>query len=125
MATEFYTTTACANPVLKTTYNDLHHKLGHANKQTVQNTAKHYGIKLLTNDTDPVCTDCAFAKIRVKNFGHHDDNQASKLGERIAIDISSVKSISYGGSKFWLLLQDEYTGYLWSFFLSAKSELPE
>jgi hypothetical protein len=51
LATEFYTTTAC-------------HKLGHANKQTVQNTAKHYGVKLLTNDTDPVCADCAFAKIR-------------------------------------------------------------
>jgi hypothetical protein len=125
LATEFYATTACANPVLKTTYNDLHHKLGHANKQTVQITAKHYGIKLLTNGTDTVCTDCAFAKIRVKNFGHNDDNQASKFGERIAIDISSVKLVSYGGAKFWLLIQDEYTGYLWSFFLSAKSELPD
>jgi hypothetical protein len=125
LATEFYTTTACANPVLKTSYNDLHHKLGHANKQTVQNTAKHYGIKLLTKDTDLVCADCAFAKIRVKNFGHNDDNQASKFGERIAIDISSVKFVSYGGAKFWLLIQDEYTGYLWSFYLSAKSELPD
>jgi hypothetical protein len=37
----------------------------------------------------------------------------------------SVKSVSYGGAKFWLLFQDEYTGYLWSFYLSAKSELPE
>jgi hypothetical protein len=64
LATEIYTTTACANPVLKTTYTDLHHKRGHANKQTVQNTAKYYGIKLLTKDTDLVCADCAFAKIR-------------------------------------------------------------
>jgi hypothetical protein len=50
LATEFYTTTACANPLLKATYADLHHQLGHANKQTVQNTANLYGTKLLTKE---------------------------------------------------------------------------
>jgi hypothetical protein len=47
------------------------------------------------------------------------------LGEQIFIDISSIKQVSYGGAKFGILVQDEYTDYLWSFFLSTKSEQTE
>ena len=83
MATELYTYSECANLVLKkTTYSDLHQKLGHPHKQTVIDTAKHYGIKLHTKTDEPVCTDCAISKIRVKNFGHNDENQATSKGER-------------------------------------------
>jgi Reverse transcriptase (RNA-dependent DNA polymerase)/gag-polypeptide of LTR copia-type len=124
MATEFFTNSECANLALKkTTYHDLHKKLGHPHKQSVVKTAKFYGIKLHANDQDPVCEDCAISKIRVKNFGHNNDNKAVSKGERISIDISSVQQVSYGGAKFWLLIQDEYTDYIWSYFLSAKSEL--
>ncbi len=54
-----------------------------------------------------------------------EENKALKIGERISTDISSINHISYGGAKFWLLIQDEFTGYIWSYFLSAKSELAE
>ena len=30
-------------------------------------------------------------------------------GERLCIDISSIKAKSYGGNKFWLLVVDECT----------------
>jgi hypothetical protein len=124
MATEFYSHTECANLVLKkTTYDDLHKKLGHPHKQAVIDTAKHYGVNLHINKDEPVCAECALSKIRVKNFGHDDENQATTKGERISVDISSINKVSYGGAKFWLLIQDEFTNYIWSFFLSAKSEL--
>ena len=126
MATDLYTNSECANLVLKkTTYEDLHQKLGHPHKQAVIDTAKYYGIKLPQQEVIPVCTDCALSKIRVKNFGHNDtsENEATMIGERIAIDISSINFVSYGGAKFWLLIQDEFSNYLWSYFLSAKSEL--
>jgi hypothetical protein len=74
---------------------------------------------------EPVCADCAISKISVKNFGYNEENQATRIGERFAIDISSIQHISYGGAKFWLLLQDEYTNYCWNYFLSAKSNLSE
>ena len=40
------------------------------------------------------------------------------------MDISEIKAKSYGGAKYWLMVQDEFTGYIWSRFLKAKSELP-
>jgi hypothetical protein len=28
-------------------------------------------------------------------------------------------------SKFWLLIQENFTSYLWSYFIKAKSDLPD
>jgi hypothetical protein len=36
------------------------------------------------------------------------------------IDTSSVKKASFGGSKFWLLVIDDYTDMCWSTFLKKK-----
>ncbi len=33
--------------------------------------------------------------------------------------------MSYGKSKFWLLVVDDATNYCWSFFLKAKSDTAE
>jgi hypothetical protein len=44
-------------------------------------------------------------------------------GERIYLDISSIKSESYGGSCFWALVVDDHTDYCWSLFLKAKIDL--
>jgi hypothetical protein len=48
-----------------------------------------------------------------------------ELGGRMNIDISSVQNTSYGGDNFWLLIQDNFTGYLCSYFIKAKSDLPD
>jgi hypothetical protein len=44
-------------------------------------------------------------------------------GGRIFMDISSINVQSKGRNKFWLLLQDEFTSCIWSFFLKHKSDL--
>jgi hypothetical protein len=41
------------------------------------------------------------------------------------LDISSIKDVSYGGSKFWVFIVDDFTDYCWSMFLKNKSELKE
>jgi hypothetical protein len=46
-------------------------------------------------------------------------------GKQIYLEISSIKDRSYGGSKFWVLIVDDYTDYCWSIFLKKKSELKE
>ena len=46
-------------------------------------------------------------------------------GERLFLDISSVKTTSIGGAKFWLLVQDDATDMCWSFFLKKKSDLAQ
>jgi hypothetical protein len=126
LASDFYTDSECASPMIhKATYKDFHELLGHPHKQKVYDTAKIYGIKLSTKETDPVCEDCAISKIRVKNFGHSDDTEATEIGERISIDITSIPYVSYGGAKFWFIIMDHYSEYCWSYFLSAKSEVTE
>jgi hypothetical protein len=113
----------CANAVVSAIpYKDLHHQLRHAHQETILQTAEAYDIPLSNVTTIPLCVDCAFGKIEVKNLGQT-TNQATKNGERISMDISSIHQISFVGAKFWLLLQDEFTGYLWSYFLPHKSDL--
>ena len=51
-------------------------------------------------------------------------NKATTKGERICLDITSVKGFSFGGSKYWLMLQDEYTDFIWSIFIKSKDLLP-
>jgi hypothetical protein len=52
------------------------------------------------------------------------ENQKSEIpGERLFIDISSVRNESYSGSKLWLLVLDDCTDYVRSYyFLTAKSQ---
>jgi hypothetical protein len=45
------------------------------------------------------------------------------MGERVYLDISSIKGESHGGSCFWALVVDDHTDYCWSLFLKAKSDL--
>jgi hypothetical protein len=48
--------------------------------------------------------------------------QREKTG-KINIDISSVLNSSYGGANFWLLIQDDFREYLWSYFIKHKNDL--
>jgi hypothetical protein len=120
LATEFFTNSESASFVLKkTTYADLHNKLGHPNRKAVIETAKHHGIELQKQANEPVCIECVLSKIRVKNLGSNEANNSKAKVERLALDISSINKVSYGGSKIWFLIQDEYTNYIWCYFLAA------
>jgi transposase InsO family protein len=101
-------------------YEEMHGKLGHPNEQTVIETTKHYGIN--TSDAQNTCRFCATAKHKKSSIPKQTTHQTTYVGERINIDISYVNTTSFGGNKYWLLVQDSYTDYLWSFFLKNKSE---
>jgi hypothetical protein len=45
------------------------------------------------------------------------------VGEKLHIDISSIKTTSFEGSKLWLLIVDEKSNYCWTHFLKQKSEV--
>jgi hypothetical protein len=83
----------------------LHQLLGHPNEQTLRATAKHYNVSL-KGEFRP-CFDCATAKIKQSRIAKVSHTTTSKPSEHIYIDISSVKTVSYGGSKFWLLIVDD------------------
>ena len=104
-------------------YSELHDRLGHPHDATLKATAKKLGLKYVGNAKP--CTQCAEAKLRVKNIPKvATHTPATESGIRIMFDISSVQVPSHAGNKFWLLIMDEYTKYCWSFFLRFKSDLP-
>ena len=49
--------------------------------------------------------------------------RSKKVGERMFMDISSIKHKSAGGAKFWALFMDDSTGFLIIRFLKKKSDL--
>jgi hypothetical protein len=99
-----------------------HDTMAHVSEATTKATAKYYGIKLVGNFE--VCGDCARAKARQKNIPKINTGVTTTTkGERLLFDISSIRSTSYGGSKFWLLIIDDYTDKSWSYFLTSKAQL--
>ena len=102
--------------------NYFHDLLGHFGEDKTRAVAKYYGIKL-KGKFNP-CSDCAKAKARQANIPKsiEDGKKSTIPGERLFFDISSIKSKSFGGAKFWLLIIDDATGQAFSYFLKKKSE---
>ena len=51
--------------------------------------------------------------------------RSNKPCDRLCLDISSPTAKSLGGKQHWLLVMDDCTGYLWSYFLKEKSDLQD
>jgi hypothetical protein len=105
----------------KVDLNLIHQQLGHPSDQITRATAIALGIK--ATGIFENCDSCARSKAKSQKIPKVAFRSATRKGERIYMDISSVQSESFGKSKFWLLLVDEYTNRSWSFFLHAKSDL--
>jgi len=100
----------------------FHEVLGHVGDDVTKETALYYGLKI-QGSMHP-CSDCLKAKARQKNIFNNNNQTARSViaGERLGFDISSIKDLSLGGSKFWLLVVDESSDMCWSFFLKGKGE---
>jgi hypothetical protein len=50
------------------------------------------------------------------------DNTTTVKGERLMIDLSWIKTESIAKNRYWLLIMDEYTYLLWSYFMKNKDD---
>ena len=99
----------------------FHDVLRHVGDEITKETALYYGLKI-QGKLHP-CDDCLKAKARQKNIsGASETTKSTVAGERLGFDISSIRDVSIGGSKYWLLVIDEATDMCWSFFLKSKGE---
>jgi len=118
--------TELATPTISDTnpvdVNEFHELLGHPSESKMRFIAKYYGVKL--TGKFKVCTHCAEAKARQANIPKDvpEENKTEVPGERLHMDISSIKARSFGGAKYWLLVLDEATGFIFSFFLHRKKD---
>jgi hypothetical protein len=101
--------------------NHLHKVFGNCGQEILNYTIKMYGFKSSGNfDT---CEQCAIAKPQQKNVNKNWLCSSNLPGERLYVDISSIKERNIGGAKFWALIVDEYTDYCWSFVLKSNLDL--
>jgi hypothetical protein len=56
---------------------------------------------------------CAVAKARQRSINKDWKGGSQVPGERVYLDISSIKGESFGGSCFWALVVDDHTDYCW------------
>jgi hypothetical protein len=81
--------------------NKFHDMIGHCGVDRLKKTANIHRLKL--KGKFKVCEDCALAKARQRNVNKDWKGGSQAPGERVYLDISSIKGESYGGSCFWAL----------------------
>ena len=88
--------------------NNLHTFLGHCGEATSRMTGKAHGYDVV--GVFKPCEACSVGKERQKNINKEWKGGSVIAGERLYVDISSIKGESYGGLKFWALVVDDYSG---------------
>jgi hypothetical protein len=79
--------------------NKFHEIIGHCGLDRLKKTAQVHGLKL--KGDFKVCNDCAVAKARQKNLNIDWKGGIQVSGERVNLDISSIRDESYDCSCFW------------------------
>jgi Reverse transcriptase (RNA-dependent DNA polymerase)/gag-polypeptide of LTR copia-type len=103
--------------------NTLHRVFNHAHEETLRKTAAHYGWTV--TGKFEACADCQMSNIKQKPVPKTTSTKSEAPGERVFIDLTSVRYKSLGGSKFWMGCVDDATDQTWSSFLKRKSDLPK
>ena len=105
--------------------NCFHELLGHPSEAKTRLVANYYGVQL--SGKFKTCAACVKAKAKQADIPKklEKGKRSDKPGEKLMFDISSIKTRSIGGAKYWLLVVDDATGFTWSYFLKKKSEVPE
>jgi hypothetical protein len=101
----------------------VHELLGHFNSHLLAETTQKDFYKTKNNLHD--CSKCALSKEKQKDLNKLTACLSKDFRGRINIDMSSVQNTSYCFAHFWHLIKNFFTGYLWSYFIKAKSGLPE
>jgi hypothetical protein len=80
----------------------FHEVMGHCGMDKLQKTVNIHDFK----GKSGICEDCAVAKARQKNVNKEWKGSSKIPGERIYLEISSVRDVSFGSAKFWVLIVD-------------------
>jgi hypothetical protein len=101
--------------------NRMHKVFNHASEDVLRATAKERGWKI--TGTFETCRDCKESNAQQKAVSKTTSVKSTIPGERIFMDITSIKHVSLGGKKFWLVVVDDATSYTWSYFLAQKNHV--
>ena len=99
----------------------LHQITGHTGEHLLGPTANYMRLKLTGKLA--LCEVCGQAKIRQRNIPKKRMKKLpTRLGYRLFMDICSFKQVSRGGNRHCLIVVDEFSDCIHSFFLNKKSD---
>jgi hypothetical protein len=84
------------NAIKEIDVNKFHGMIGHCGVDRLKKTAKIHGLKL--KGEFKVCEECVVAKVRQRKVNKDWKGGSQVPGERVYLDIISIKVESYGGS---------------------------
>jgi transposase InsO family protein len=106
-----------------------HRRLGHVGMKNLHKLLKEEHILGLTNvhfEKDRVCSACQAGKQVGSHHPHKNIMTTDRSLELLHIDLfSPIAYISINGSKYCLVIVDDYSRFTWVFFLQEKSQTQE
>lgn len=109
---------------LKDSLKEWHKRLGHCSMETVQTMLKSdaiNGMKVNTKDK-PECQTCIESKICKTHHPQRRQKLASPTAAVLHIDtVGPIHNVSLGGSKYFILATEEYSGY--KYFETMESKI--
>ena len=73
--------------------------------------------------TFKLCEYCTLGKAKQQGVSIKAAAWSTFLGERLFFDTSTPLTPTFGSKNHWLLVMDDSSNYIWSFFLKEKSFL--
>jgi hypothetical protein len=106
-----------------------HHRLAHVGIKNLHKLLKGEHILGLTNvhfKKDRVCSACQEGKQVGTHYPHKNIMTTDRPLELLHMDLfNPIAYISIGGSKYCLVIVDDYSRFTWVFFLQEKSQTQE
>ena len=99
--------------------NVWHHRMGHISTESaLRISARKAGFELTGHSND--CEFCSIGKIQKEVISKVTDLRATKILERIFIDLRGPIVKSYGGNQYALMIVDDYSRKKFVYFLPRK-----
>lgn len=95
-----------------------HRRLAHCNLEKVKQAINWKGS--IPNDFE--CIGCIYGKAHRRSFPKAGKTRVTKPGELVHMDIAGPMLASYGGARYFLLIKDDFSGYLFFYPMKLKSE---
>lgn len=100
-----------------------HERLAHQNKEYVKAILNRKNIKY--TEDEQVCDGCLKGKMHKSPF-KRSNTVTTEVCELIHMDVCGpMEVLSLGGSKYFLLIRDDYSCYRYVYFLANKSQVVE
>jgi transposase InsO family protein len=98
-----------------------HRRLGHPGKATLQSLARSSSIVCSQPDDDTLCHACQLGR-HVRLPFSHSVSRASNNFDLIHCDLWTSPITSVSGFKYYLIILDDHSHFLWTFPLRLKSD---